>query len=63
MMVDEFFEFYQNADLASYCELKNSSNSISELLNNAWNTARNNSTEYLDFEKSRISNLKLKYNL
>lgn len=63
LMVDEFFEFYQNADLASVFELKNSTNSISKILNNAWNITRDPSIDYLDFEKQQIRNLKLKYSL
>jgi len=63
LMVDEFFEFYQNADLASVCELNNSTDSISKILNNAWNITRDPPIDYLDFEKIQIRNLKLKYHL
>lgn len=63
-IVDEFYVFYQNADLASYPELINSgSNSISQLLNDAWNSAQNNPTGYFDYETNSIANLKFLYGL
>ena len=61
-LVEEFYEFYQNADLASYADLKNSSHkSIAGLLNEAWNQAKNNSSNYSEYEMKEIDALKKKF--
>lgn len=63
-IVDEFFTFYQNADLASHPELLHKDvNSISCLLNNAWNTAQTNPSEYFSYEIDSINNLRNEYGL
>jgi hypothetical protein len=63
-IVDEFFTFYQNADLASHPELLHKGvNSISCLLNNAWNTAQTNPSEYFSYEIDSINNLRNEYGL
>ena len=63
-IVDEFYVFYQNADLVSYPELVNlGSGSISQLLNDAWNNAQNNPTSYFDYETNSIASLKSSYGL
>jgi hypothetical protein len=63
-IVDEFFTFYQNADLASHPELLHKGvNSISCLLNNAWNTAQTNPSEYFLYEIDSINNLRNEYGL
>lgn len=58
-MVSEFYEFYQNADLASFAELQGKSEStIADLLNKAWEEARNNPENYQAFERNEIAILK-----
>jgi hypothetical protein len=63
-IVDEFFTFYQNADLVSYPELTGKgTNSVSQLLNDAWSNAQTNSTDYFNYETNSIANLKSSYGL
>lgn len=63
-IVDEFYEFYQNADLASYSELiSKGSNSISQLLNNAWHNAQTYPANYFEYETNSIADLKVSYGL
>lgn len=63
-IVDEFFTFYQNADLASHLELiKKGNGSISKLLNDAWNTAQTNPTGYYAYEIDSINNLRTQFGL
>lgn len=63
-IVDEFFVFYQNADLVSYSELvAKGANSISQLLNDAWSSAQNNPSDYFNYETNSIAGLKSSYGL
>ncbi|MFN8291424.1 MAG: hypothetical protein U0U70_14300 [Chitinophagaceae bacterium] len=63
-IVDEFFVFYQNADLASYPELvKANPNSIAQLLNEAWEQARNNPLGYNSYEVDAVNNLRQSFGL
>lgn len=63
-IVDEFFTFYQNADLVSYPELvAKGANSISQLLNDAWSSAQTNPTDYFDYETNSVARLKASYGL
>jgi len=63
-IVDEFYEFYQNADLVSYSEfISMGSNSISQLLNNAWHNAQTYPANYFDYETKSIADLKASYGL
>jgi len=63
-IVDEFFVFYQNADLASYSELVSKRpNSISQLLNDAWNNAQFYSENYYNYEFNAIKSLKSSYGI
>ncbi len=63
-IVDEFFTFYQNADLASYSELvKKGPDSISQLLNEAWNNAQTSPADYFSYETNAITQLRNKYGM
>jgi len=63
-IVDEFFAFYQNADLASHPELINKGvNSISSLLNNAWTTAQTDPAKYYAYEIDSINGLRVQFGL
>lgn len=63
-IVDEFFTFYQNADLASHPELLHKGiNSISCLLNEAWSTAQASPSKYFSYEIDSINNLRIQYGL
>jgi hypothetical protein len=63
-IVDEFFTFYQNADLASFPEIVlNGTNSIAFLLNDAWKNAQSNSLDYYSYEIGSINGLKNNYGL
>lgn len=63
-IVDEFFTFYQNADLVSYSELVGKgANSISQLLNDAWHNAQTNPADYFNYETNSIADLKSSYGL
>lgn len=62
-IVDEFFDFYQNADLASYPELLKTSNSVSVLLNDAWINAQTNPLQYFEYEINAIKILKKEFGL
>ncbi|MGN6195350.1 MAG: hypothetical protein ACTHOB_10450 [Ginsengibacter sp.] len=63
-IVDELFDFYQNADLASHPELlSKGGTSISCLLNDAWNNAQANPTDYFTYETKAVINLKTSYGL
>lgn len=63
-IVDEFFVFYQNADLASHPELINKNEtSISYLLNDAWSNAQGNPAEYFTYETNAINGLKINYGI
>jgi hypothetical protein len=58
-IVDEFYDFYQNADLASYPELvKAGSNSVAQLLNEAWEQARMQPLEYNTYEVDAVNKLR-----
>lgn len=63
-IVDEFFVFYQNADLVSYPELiSKGTNSISQLLNEAWLNAQTNPADYFNYETNSINNLRSSYGI
>ena len=63
-IVNEFYEFYQNADLASYSELLRSGNmSVSQLLNEAWQSAQTNPLKYFEYEINAIDILKKDFGL
>lgn len=63
-MADEFYDFYQNADLVSYPELKErSDDSIAGILNQAWTVAQANPMDYFTFETSAVSILRKKYGM
>jgi hypothetical protein len=63
-IVDEFYEFYQNADLASYPEIAaNGETPIAKILNDAWQNAQNNPTEYFTYEIDSINYLRLEFGL
>lgn len=63
-IVDEFFEFYQNADLASYSELNASGQSfIADILNTAWETAQRNHDAYFKYEEGIIERLRTEFGL
>lgn len=58
-IVDEFYNFYQNADLASYPELlKTGNSSIAQLLNEAWYNAQTNPLNYFSYETNAINSLR-----
>jgi hypothetical protein len=64
VIVDEFYQYYNNADLASYPELLASGNiSISQVLNEAWTFAQNDPSQYFSYETSAICDLKKKFNI
>ncbi|SMC54033.1 hypothetical protein [Pedobacter nyackensis] len=63
-IVDEFFEFYQNADLASYTELSAlGQGSISEILNEAWATAQADPLQYFAYETGKILDIRDSFGL
>lgn len=62
-LVDEFYAFYQNADLASYPEIKSREDAVSRLLNNAWDNAQNDPLRYFDYETTVINNLKADFGM
>jgi hypothetical protein len=63
-IVDEFFEFYQNADLASYPEIiKLGNNSMAFLLNEAWNVAQTDPDAFFNYETNTIKALKAEFGL
>jgi hypothetical protein len=63
-LVDEVYEFYQNADLASFTELINStSDSIAQLLNEAWNQARTAPLDYNNYEINAVNKLRVSFGL
>lgn len=62
LLVDEFFDFYQNADLASYPELvKSGSLSVASVLNQAWDNAQNSPLIYFDYEIQTIKRLRQEF--
>jgi hypothetical protein len=62
LLVDEFFDFYQNADLASYPELvKSGHTSIASVLNDAWHNAQNSPLAYFDYEIEAIKKLRAEF--
>jgi len=63
-IVDEFFTFYQNADLASYSELTKAGNgSIAQLLNDAWHNAQTDPLDYFSYETNAINSLRKEFGL
>lgn len=63
-IVEEFYTFYQNADLASHTELLNKGvSSISCLLNEAWSTAQSNPSNYFEYEIDSINQLRANFRL
>ena len=63
-IVDEFHEFYQNADLASHAELSGQQDpSLSEILNTAWNYAQAAPLDYYKHETDVIKKLKAGFGL
>lgn len=63
-IVDEFFVFYQNADLASYPELvKANPNSVAQLLNEAWEQARMKPLDYNVYEVDSVNKLRKEFGL
>jgi hypothetical protein len=63
-LVDEVYQFFHNADLASYPELKGRTpKAICEILNDAWHHAQNNPFTYQQFEQDRILELKVAFGL
>jgi hypothetical protein len=64
LIVDELFNFYQNADLTSYPDLlKSGVTSIAGLLNEAWTNAQTNPSNYYAYEEKVIKTLKENYSL
>jgi len=58
-IIDEFFNFYQNADLASHPELvAEGQASVSVVLNEAWCEAQTNSVNYYKYETDAINTLR-----
>ncbi|MBL7840570.1 MAG: hypothetical protein JNJ75_10550 [Cyclobacteriaceae bacterium] len=63
-IVDEFFAFYQNADLASHPELVKAGDvSISVVLNDAWVTAQHDPTKYYAYETEALNKLRTTFGL
>jgi len=63
-VVNEFFDFYQNADLASYPELlKGGANSVAYLLNNAWGIGRSQPQDFYDYEMKTLEGLRKEFKL
>jgi len=63
-IVEEFFTFYQNADLASYPELvKTGTESVAQLLNEAWEQARMKPMAYSAYEIAAINKLRKEFGL
>jgi hypothetical protein len=63
-IVDEFFTFYQNADLASYPELlKGGKCSVAQVLNEAWQNAQTDPLNYYIYETDAIGKLRKDFNL
>lgn len=64
MLVDEVYQFFHNADLASYPELKRRTpKAICEILNDAWQHAKDNPGAYQQFEQDRILELKASFGM
>ncbi|MCO5950530.1 hypothetical protein [Mucilaginibacter flavidus] len=62
-LVDEFYEFYQNADLASYPEVLAKAGSVSEILNIAWDKAQADPMAYNQHETAVFEQLKKDFKL
>ena len=64
LIVEEFYAFYQNADLASYPELiKKGNASIAHLLNEAWHNAQTNPLGYYSYETDATNELRKNFGL
>ncbi|UYQ93805.1 hypothetical protein MKQ68_01685 [Chitinophaga horti] len=64
LVIDEFFAFYQNADLASHPELIAAGHSsVSAVLNEAWQQAQTNSANYYKHETDAINDLRTSFGL
>lgn len=64
LIVDEFYEFYGNADLAPCIELTGQTDtSLCETLNIAWNTAQDDPLQYFVHETAEINKLKSQFGL
>lgn len=64
LIVDEFFAFHQNADLASYPELiKSGKLSVSQILNDAWTNAQNKPLDYFNYESGIIGDLRKEFGM
>jgi hypothetical protein len=63
-IVNEFFDFYQNADLASYPELLASGkDSIAKILNEAWDNAQADPAGYFKHESDVINKMKADFGI
>jgi hypothetical protein len=63
-IIEEFYSFYQDADLATYSELKKYGNdSIALILNDAWTHAQTDPNNYNLYEKNTIDKLMSKFGL
>jgi len=63
-LVDEFYEFYQNADLVAYTDLPDLERpAVSRLLNDAWQYAQNDPAGYLAYEMGAIKGLREQFGL
>jgi len=64
LIVDEFFDFYNNADLAPYTEFKDVGQfNIARLLNEAWVTAQSDPVTFNFYESSSINALYAEFNV
>jgi len=64
MIVDEFFEFYDNADLAPCTELGGKTDvPLCDILNTAWNLAQADPLQYYIHETTEINKLKAHFGL
>ncbi|MDF2188323.1 hypothetical protein [Paraflavitalea sp. CAU 1676] len=63
-VIDEFFAFYQNADLVSYPELAQAGHlSVAQVLNKGWRQAQTNSANYYKYETDAINELRIDFGL
>ena len=62
IIVDEFYTFHQNADIASYPELTRQT-SIAEVLNEAWSQAIKKPTKFNSYQERTIAKLKSEFGL
>lgn len=63
-IVDEFFTFYQNADLTSYPELAaEKKGAVAEVLNEAWHNGQTDPAGYFKYENDIIAKFRKEFNL